>query len=82
MLCGGLTSVFFFLGHVVMPVEEDTCVFTISSYFSTMSVSGGVVFLCLFKKRIKKRFFFFNSACVHISSETCLTASSTTVIDV
>ena len=55
MLCGGLTSFFFFLGHVVMPVEEDTCVFTISSYHECFR---GVVFLCLFKKRIKKDYFF------------------------
>ena len=50
MLCGGLTSVVFFLGHVVMPVEENTCVFTISSYFSTMSVSGGLCFYVCLKK--------------------------------
>ena len=43
VLCGGLTTVsvvHFFLGHVVMSVEEYTCVFTISAYFSTVGVLG------------------------------------------
>lgn len=50
MLCGGLTSVllvhFFSLGYV-MPIEEYICVFTVSAYFSTMSVLGGLCVFCV-----------------------------------